>query len=187
MSRLHPWCSEKCDPHGEPGPAPVGLLPAWDANAYPVLAGPRAPFPMEADVPAGYRPDGPQPAPWDSTVMRRPAPVVKPAFPEPLVDSTEGASIPVKAAAVALRKHAEATGWSVLETYAKGWVPHSKTGRPGAQPKESVALRMSRGDQRAVAVYVGAGSWSWDTMLTWRDGTFPQKHKTLGALKEAMA
>lgn len=187
MSRLHPWCTDKCEPHGEPGPAPVGLLPAQDANAYPVLAGPRAPFPTETDVPAGYRPDGPQPAPWDPTVMRRAAPVVKPAFPAPLVDSAMGVAPPVKTAVRAVRALAESTGWTVLETYAKGWVPHSKTGRPGAQPKESVALRMSRGHERAVAVYAGASSWAWDTMLTWSDGTFPQKHKTLGAFKEALA
>lgn len=94
---------------------------------------------------------------------RPPVPEPEP-YPEPVVSSRDGVPGPKKTAVAALVRLAEAHGWSVQVTYAKGCFPHGATGRPGA-PKESLAVRMERGQERAVAVYVGGSTWSWDTLV----------------------
>jgi hypothetical protein len=95
-----------------------------------------------------------------------PRPAVPPAepYPAPVVSSRDGAVGPSKTAVAALVKLAEAHGWVTEVTYAKGSFPHASTGRPGA-PKESLAVRMARGTERAVAVYVGGSTWSWGTLV----------------------
>lgn len=122
---------------------------------------------------------------------RPPAAPVTP-YPAPLVRSTDGVPGPVKTAVTGLVKLAEAAGWTVRVTYAKGWMPNTKTGRPGKAPKETLAVRMERGTERAVAVYAGASTWAWDTMMRWtirtadQDGVPPRKYGTLGPFKEAI-
>jgi hypothetical protein len=92
-------------------------------------------------------------------------------YPAPLVRSEDGVPAPGKTPVVALAQLAESMGWSVWITYAHGWMPNTKTGRPGKAPKETIAVRMRRGAERAVAVYAGTPtSWAWDTMLAWEVG-----------------
>jgi hypothetical protein len=59
---------------------------------------------------------------------------------------------------------AKAHGWTVQVTYAKGHFPNGATGRPGPA-KESLAVRMARPPEHAVAVYVGGSTWSWETLM----------------------
>ena len=97
-----------------------------------------------------------------------PRPPVPPAdpYPAPVISSRDGVQGPRKTAVVALAKLAAQHGWDTEVTYAKGSFPHGATGRPGA-PKESLAVRMARGTERAVAVYVGGSTWSWETLVVW--------------------
>jgi len=108
-------------------------------------------------------------------------------YPEPLVRSTDGVPGPTKTAVTGLVKFAEAHGWTVKVTYAKGWMPNTKTGRPGKAPKETLAVRMERGTERAVAVYAGASTWAWDTMLRWDAGVTPGKFTILGEFKAVIS
>lgn len=77
---------------------------------------------------------------------------------------------------------AEAHGWAIRLTYAKGSFPNAATGRPGA-PKESLAVRMARHGEFAVAVYVGGSSWSWDTLVRGTTERF-ERYATLGAFMD---
>ena len=111
-----------------------------------------------------------------------PAPVPAPAvsYPAPLVTSREGVPGPAKPAIRDMVSKAEAAGWSVQVTYARGWWPHARTGAPGTAPKESLAVRMQRAGQWAVAVYVGGSTWSWDTLWTWADNDWPTRYAQVG-------
>jgi hypothetical protein len=124
----------------------------WGVRA---LTGPPAPFPLN---PQGYA-DKPT---WEP-------------FPAPLVTSEDDQDGPGKTAVAGLVAMAAQWGWAVRVTYAKGWMTHGTTGRPSEHPRESLLVRMSRGDRRAVARYVdGGSSWSWDTLRAWKVGEFPQ-------------
>lgn len=94
---------------------------------------------------------------------RPPVPLAEP-YPAPVVSSRDGVQGPRKTAVASMVRLAESHGWTVAVTYAKGSFPHASTGRPGA-PKESLAVRMARGPERAVAVYVGGSTWSWGTLV----------------------
>jgi hypothetical protein len=101
-------------------------------------------------------------------------------YPAPEVTSRDGVAGPEKRAVRDMVRAVGATGWAAKVTYAKGHVPHATTGRPGAEPRESLAVRMWRGDQRAVAVYVDHGAgWSWDTL--WILGEHPRKYPAVTA------
>jgi hypothetical protein len=117
-------------------------------------------------------------------------PAVVPAgldpYPAPLVTSEDGAPGPVKTAVTSLVREVTAVGWTAVVTYAKGWMPHATHGRPGAQPVESLAVRMHRGDRRAVAIYVSGSSWSWDSLWVWALGEFPDKPGTISAFRDAV-
>jgi hypothetical protein len=81
---------------------------------------------------------------------------------------------------------AESHGWACLVTYAKGRFPHGTTGAPGAV-KESLAVRMARGSERAVAVYVGgAGTWSWGTLVRFSPEAFT-RYPLVGAFLADLA
>jgi hypothetical protein len=112
---------------------------------------------------------------------RPPVPSAEP-YPEPVVSSRDGVTGPSKTAVKALVKLAEAHGWATEVTYAKGSFPHASTGRPGA-PKESLAVRMARGTQYAVAVYVGGSTWSWETLVLMSPLDF-QMFSSLGAFMD---
>lgn len=106
----------------------------------------------------------PMPSEW-----RAMQPVAVESYPAPLVDSRSGA-VPdaIPGPFQALQVHAEAHGWRTLAQYAHGWVPHATTGRPGAEPRESWALRLARGELGACAVYLkGTTSWTWDSLFVW--------------------
>lgn len=88
-------------------------------------------------------------------------------YPDPLVTSAEGVPGPVKQAVDTMARMARAQGWTVVVTYAYGYTPHGATGRPAAKPTESLAVRMARKRDRAVAVYRAGSSWTWDTLYIW--------------------
>lgn len=178
--RLHPFCTKDCTPHELTGPAPVGLLPSPDANAYPVLSGPWASYPAEADVPAGYRPDGPQPAPYDPAVLSRTVEAEKAPYPAPTVTSRQGLSPEPPSAFQALHGDMQAAGWRTLAQYAHGSMPHSKLGTPLAA-KDSWALRLEHSDGRhACAVYRGG---AWGSLFTWGNGATHHQHANITAFR----
>lgn len=170
-----------------PHPAPKAL-PSMDPHDYPIRCGPHASGPQEASVPGFYRANGSRPAPYDPAVMARPAPDLGTSeYPAPEVTSKDGLIGPAKRAVGDMERHAVLHGWNIRTTYAKGYVPHARLGTPGATPKESLAVRMWRGEQRAVAVYVGtASAWSWTTLYLWRLGEFPTKYATVTPFLEAL-
>ena len=116
-----------------------------------------------------------------------PRPEVTPAdpYPAPIVSSRDGVQGPTKSAVAGLTKLAERYGWSVLVTYAKGFVQHGSTGKPSPAPRESLAVRMQRPGGYMVAVYVDHGSsWSWDTL--WVAGENPRPFRQIGAFMDAV-
>jgi hypothetical protein len=98
------------------------------------------------------------------------APVEAP-FPRPRVASTD----PIPSYAVQpgpvtqLKALAEGKGWLVSVTYSEGYEPHATTGRPSAKVKTKWALRMRRGQERAVAVRTDnawTSFWHWSPLTT---------------------
>lgn len=77
-------------------------------------------------------------------------------------------------------------GWLTRVTHAQGSYP--STGKRPSTPRHSLAARMWRGKQRAIAVYVeGSGkTWSWDTLYVWTLGEFPTKLPAIGAFMDAV-
>jgi hypothetical protein len=104
-------------------------------------------------------------------------------YPAPEITSRDQVSGPVKSAVSDLVRYAEALGWSVVVTYARGHLPHATTGRPGAC-RDSLAVRMQRAGHYAVAVYREGSTWSWDSM--WILGNGVRQCATITALKEAL-
>jgi hypothetical protein len=80
---------------------------------------------------------------------------------------------------------AQACGWETTVTYARGWWQHATTGKPGAEPKDSLAVRMDRAGQRAIAVYVGGSTWTWGTLWLMGGGTI-RRYATLSAFLDAV-
>jgi hypothetical protein len=102
-------------------------------------------------------------------------------YPAPEVSSCSLVAVPNKKAVADLELLAEALGWSVETTYARGCFPHGATGAPGPV-KDSLGVRMTRGTVRAVAVYVGAGkSWAWDTLAVQAPGAWPDRFASLAS------
>lgn len=100
------------------------------------------------------------------------------AWPAPMVDSH-----PVepdfmgKRAVVDMVALATAHGWHHEVTHAQGSYP--SLGRHPGPPMHSLAVRLWRGAERAVAVYVEAASgWEWKTLYRWDIGARP--HAVLG-------
>lgn len=124
---------------------------------------------------------GPTASEYSEMVTREP-------WPAPEHTSSLGAEINAKRAVTDLANLAEAHGWSVRLTYARGCWP-STGGRPSRQ-RDSYAVRMSRGRRRAVAVYVEGTSltstWSWDTLLAWDLDSFPFGLGTIGAFQDTV-
>lgn len=115
---------------------------------------------------------------WEMTRPRNAGPE---PFPAPLVVSRLATDLPM--AVKSLQGLADAFGWRILPTEAQGWYPHATTGRPGSRPKRSLAVRMRRGDQGAVAVYVEGSTWSWEYLYAWSPTNWI-KLKTFGAFMD---
>lgn len=119
---------------------------------------------------------------WEMTQPRNAGPE---PFPAPLVVSSPPLDVPT--AVKSLQGLAETLGWATELTYAHGWYPHATTGRPGAQPKESIAVRLRRGTEGAVAVYVSGSAWSWEYLYYWSPVQSWTKLRTLGEFLGAIA
>jgi hypothetical protein len=105
-------------------------------------------------------------------------------YPAPEVSSRLGMVHSAKKAIWELETLARTMGWSVETTYARGCFPNGATGKPGPV-KDSLAVRMTQGPVRAVAVYVGAGkAWSWDTMAVQVPGAWPDRFTTLAGFMD---
>lgn len=115
-----------------------------------------------------------------------PAPVAQPVadFPAPLVTSHD--PIPGKAPAVVskLIRLAEARNWKVELTYSEGYEPHATYGTPSAKPKAKWALRMARGERRAVAVRTDS---AWTSLWTWSPDQFFQPAQGLHEFERAIS
>lgn len=82
---------------------------------------------------------------------------------------------------------AERHGWSHRITEAIGCWP--SLGQKPSRARFSQALRMWRGDQRAVAVYVEpptGTSWQWITFYRWSIGEFPNSDANIGQFMNAL-
>lgn len=113
---------------------------------------------------------------------RTPPPAPEP-FPLPEHTSNQPHPQAIPQPVVSLNLLALMAGWGVLLTHSRGHVPHATTGRPLRGAKELWALRMSRGDQRAVAVRQGD---KWASLWTWSSTTFFQRYGTLEAFQGAL-
>jgi len=123
-------------------------------------------FPMKVDLPEGFFP------PSDES------------FPEPIITSRDSVDIPTPSPVLTLLAFAERLSWESRLTYAKGWMPHATTGWP-LGPYETWALRLRRGDCRAVAIRKGddwKAFWTWSPRrLMTRAGGFEPFKGELGA------
>jgi hypothetical protein len=114
----------------------------------------------------------------------RPEPPARDPYPAPLVTSDQGVTGPDKRAVKALTELCRPFGWDTVVTYAEGCFPHATTGQPGP-PRPSLAVRMERGREFAVAVYVGGSTWSWDTLSILRAGRI-ERHPQIGDFLDAL-
>lgn len=113
----------------------------------------------------------------------RPAAALAEAYPAPTLRSDTPVVITPSAPACGLLTHAQGFGWDGVITHARGHVPHATHGRPGTE-KASEAVRLQRGDQRAVAVRMGG---SWTSLWTWSTTQFFTRHKLLDEFKAALS
>jgi hypothetical protein len=126
---------------------------------------------------------------WTSSAERVAAmlahkpPVERVAFPAPLRASTDPGGTPgIPGPVLKLQRDAQEAGWAVERTYAVGFLPHATHGRPGEAAKESWALRMTRGTDRAVAIHM-AGTWT----LLRRASRMFQPYPSLAAFTDDVA
>ena len=112
-----------------------------------------------------------------------PVPATAEPYPAPLLTSDDPYDGPTSKPAADLLKLALSHGWTGRITYANGYVPHATTGKAGAAPKFSEALRLVRGDRHAVAVRLGG---SWGSLWTWSGTQFFTRHKLLDEFKAAL-
>lgn len=105
-------------------------------------------------------------------------PVVTP-WPAPEIASHEvPADYLGKSAVIRMATLAESKGWTVQVTHAKGSFP-SVGGRPGPA-RDSLAVRMWRREDRAVAVYVQCSkTWDWKLLRRWTLNAFPTSFRLL--------
>lgn len=117
----------------------------------------------------------------------RPSVAEADAYPEPELQAhpIEDECCPVKTAVADLANDAFGLGWQTVITHARGRYPHAKLATPGAV-KDSLAVRMWAGDQRAVAVYVSGSTWSWDYLYRWTVGVAPHKYKTITEFRQGL-
>lgn len=98
-------------------------------------------------------------------------------YPAPIVTSNDpipdGVTKPRPVAD--LEALARRAGWNINTTYAEGWVPHASHGTPGAEPKQSWAVRLERHGSRAVAVRMAD---TWTSFWVWSRNR--GRHRILG-------
>ena len=104
-------------------------------------------------------------------------------YPAPVLTSDMAAVIIPSQPAASLAELARSYGWDGMITFAEGNLPHATHGRPLALQK-SEAVRLRRGDRRAVAVRRGG---SWTSLWTWSTSQFFTRHATLEAFRTALA
>lgn len=110
------------------------------------------------------------------------APGEREAYPAPKLRSDTPVVITPSAPAASLLSLAGDNGWDGVITHAEGNLPHASYGTPGAV-KKSEAVRLARGDQRAVAVRMGG---EWKSMWTWSSTQFFRRSSTLAQFKAAL-
>lgn len=152
--------------YSTPESGQVVALPSPDPWSYDVFCGPSALVRPQRALP--------------SVSMARLEPAPERPYPAPEVTSRDGAPVPEKQAVADLAQHAVFKGWAVVTTFARGCPPHAKLGTPLAV-RDSIAVRLSRGKEWAVAVYSGGSTWAWDTLYV--NG---RRHETITAFKEAL-
>jgi hypothetical protein len=107
------------------------------------------------------------------------------AWPSPeMINTPIGPPYLGKTAVAGLVRDAVTAGWTVHVTHARGCYP--SIGQKPSKQKDSLAVRMRRRDQRAVAVYVEASTWSWDILYRWVLGEFPAKLPTITAFRAVL-
>ncbi len=122
--------------------------------------------------------------PLPSISFARVEPEVEQPFPRPEVTSTDTAGrVEPPTLVIDLAACAQALGWDHMITYARGWVPHARTGRPLAGVRESWAVRLRREGRRAVAVRMGG---AWVSMWTWGADDRFTHHQGITAFREAI-
>jgi hypothetical protein len=105
-------------------------------------------------------------------------------YPASLLTSDDPYDGPTSRPAADLLKLALAHGWTGRITYAKGYLPHAAYGTPSKVAKFSEALRLARGDRRAVAVRMDS---SWESLWTWSATQFFIRYKLLDEFRAALA
>lgn len=145
----------------------VQSLPEWQRGGSLAEAeSPLVAFPLRSE--------------WDAL-----HPADRETFPEPLRRSTDTGGTPEAPSGVLkLQRDAQGANWVTEVTYAVGYTPHATHGRPGEAPKPSWALRMARGDQRAVAVHRGG---AWESFRVWGSRRLFTAHHTLAAFTDEVA
>jgi hypothetical protein len=111
-------------------------------------------------------------------------------YPEPTIGAHEvDAGYLGKRSVMAMVALAGMCGWTYRVTHARGSFPHATTGT-ASKAKDSLAVRMHRGPERAVAVYVNtsADTWSWETLSRWEigSGEFPDRLGNVTAFRALM-
>lgn len=137
---------------------PITLLRAQEAGLPAAESHPDSPlvcFPMASE----WRSMHPEPSHF--------------LWPEPAIAARPMASDYLGKKAVKDLAHlATMHGWQYRVTYARGSWP--SVGQRPSRPLDSLAVRLWRGEYRAVAVYVEASeSWKWSALYLWWIGSFP--------------
>lgn len=110
-------------------------------------------------------------------------PVERKIYPAPSLTSDMPTDRVAGLTAAGLLMLASSRGWEGRITFACGFLPHATYGTPGKTIKASEAVRLWRGDQRAVAVRMGD---DWMSLWTWSPTQFFTRHATLDDLREAL-
>ena len=177
MKIVHPECEAGCThAYATAGPNPV-------PPSTPVYCGPSGFLPPEPGQPVAQMPEH---IPFSALSYSPTTDPVVQAYPEPEVRSTDGLTGPEKRAVQDLDRYAQDQGWETRVTYARGCMPHATHGTPGPVA-DSLAVRMRRGQDYAVAVYLEAGStWKWTAMFVIKGGV-RTPYPSITALRAALS